>query len=413
MECSCQMRPFQRWLQESSQLQLESKTSVKCSTPTAIANGVLHKLETLICDQDQKTPIKNNYTEILHQVSSPEELSLASKTLNGDELILKWNVDLTGYKCGLFQLYTSNDNGKDTEFYTADLDCQPPQTVIEASLDLKKVGLLAHNIHPVASILACATILKPLKNDVFDSVTNCTRINLQGQSHRHPIASLKSLSAKSDIIGQVDIVFEVDFEVNSTDLRGCRLALQIEADAQDFNERVVATHQVKCEGQTFSFYGLRVASEDALRVCGWLEFGPDYWHTNSKCIPVENLSSSKTVKANYKGPHTPTEAPVLPLVLTLVFLGVGIAALVVLYLIVKGYLSDRHKANLFRMRFCSVSNNNINSSDTNQRPPLSPPGLFMRWTSRFFAWKRRHHRLVPASDEMALREDSTFDTSVV
>ena len=115
--------------------------------------------------------------------------------------------------------------------------------------------------------------------------------------------------------------------------------------------------------------------------------------------------------------------PILPLVLTLVFLGVGIATLVVLYLIVKGYLSDRHKTDLFRMRFCySFSGSNLQHNPS-RRPPeqggldtsvSKPPGLIMRWTHRFFMWKRRrHHRPVPASDELSLREDSTFDTSVV
>ena len=120
-----------------------------------------------------------------------------------------------------------------------------------------------------------------------------------------------------------------------------------------------------------------------------------------------------------------TSAPILPLVLTLVFLGVGIATLVVLYLILKGYLSDRHKAELFRMRFCYSFRGGSNGQPPRLERPSEqggfeassgasePPGFIIRWTHRFFMWKRRrHHRPVPASDELSLREESTFDTSV-
>merc|ERR1711902_172203 len=102
---------------------------------------------------------------------------------------------------------------------------------------------------------------------------------------------------------------------------------------------------------------------------------------DSKCTSVISMrpSTSKTYQAMASAPHQLKKAPVLALVLTLVFLGIGIAALVVLYLIVKGYLSDRHKAELFQMRFCHMNNNN-NNVQSNPRPA----SLWMRWTHRFF-----------------------------
>merc|ERR1712156_1266667 len=106
---------------------------------------------------------------------------------------------------------------------------------------------------------------------------------------------------------------------------------------------------------------------------------------------VENSEAAEKL-INRSSNH---QLPILPLVLTLVFLGIGIATLVVLYLIVKGYLSDRHKADLFRMRFCySFSGSNL--QHPSRRPPeqggldasvSKPPGVFMRWTHRFFMWK--------------------------
>ena len=58
------------------------------------------------------------------------------------------------------QLYKSDQDGHQSLFYSAPLNCQSKnKTVLEAHFDLSKVGL--HNIHPaVTSILACASILK-------------------------------------------------------------------------------------------------------------------------------------------------------------------------------------------------------------------------------------------------------------
>jgi len=179
----------------------------------------------------------------------------------------------------------------------------------------------------------------------------------------------------------------------------------------------------RCEVEKYTFHSLRLQYEDRLRVCAWLDFGPTYQHTNSKCSNViSNLMLPASAEPAIQRPHRPAHksAPLLPLVLTLVFLGVGIATLVVLYLILKGYLSDRHKAELFRMRFCHFLRGS-NQQPPMERPPeqggfeapSEPPGFIIRWTHRFFMWKRRrHHRAVPASDELSLREESTFDTSV-
>ena len=220
------------------------------------------------------------------------------------------------------------------------------------------------------------------------------------------IATLTSIEAFARSEGQVDVIYDI----SEDDIEDCQVTFQVEAgDFDDLGERVVASHKLSCHrGQNFTFRGLRTAPNDILRVCAWLEFGPLIYHTNSICADVQigqrQVASSRVARVH----ESSTSEPILPLVLTLVFLGVGIATLVVLYLIVKGYLSDRHRAELFRMRCCSFQTVDVSG-------PVGPggPGLWMRWTHRFFMWKRRHHRPVPASDELMLREDSTFDTSVV
>merc|ERR1719189_1563737 len=222
------------------------------------------------------------------------------------------------------------------------------------------------------------------------------------------LASLTSINATTVIQGVIEVSFDIKNSSKSDEVE-CKINLSVEAGtSEDHGERFLATQIINCEAKNFTFIGLRPASNHKLRVCAFLDFGPTlHYHTDSKCSYVISNQIAVAEPATLQ-PRRPIthKAPILALVLTLVFLGIGIAALVVLYLIVKGYLSDRHKAELFHMRFCHMNNNN--NVQSNPRPA----SLWMRWTHRFFLWRHYHvHRPVPASDEMVLREDSTFDTS--
>ena len=396
LDCSCLMRPFQSWLQKS-RLSLSSKKSVRCSTPTKFANAILTSLEQLSCGQDEDF----DQDIIPLQLSIPEEFRLLSKSLHEDDLELKWVVELDNFTNEQVQLF-KNDNNEQVkvQFYSAPLMQlhMENSTILEANFHLKKLGILTNNLHPVDSILACATIMK---NDLTP-VTNCTEIKLKEELNKHPKTVLNSIQA--NLLSSSSI--KVDYSTLNKVDQNCQINLQVEAgDADDLGERVVANQIISCTSKEFIFEGLRFVPRDKIRICAWLDFGPLFYHTNSVCSNVIRIQNHER--------HEIQTAPILPLVLTLVFLAVGIACLLVLYLIVKGYLSDRHKAELFRMRFCSLNNNNANNSEQSNR---NHPGFFMRWTHWFFMWKirrNRHHAPVPDSDELSLREESTFDTSVV
>ena len=95
LECSCQMRSFQAWVQETIHLSPSSKRSIRCSTPTKYANAILNNLDELSCDDEE--PINEDYIIPL-QLSIPEEFELLSKTISNDELNLKWEVKITNFK---------------------------------------------------------------------------------------------------------------------------------------------------------------------------------------------------------------------------------------------------------------------------------------------------------------------------
>ena len=426
LECGCSMRPFQGWLQETVNLSPESKKSIKCSTPTKYANAILNNLNELSCDNDASNE------DVIPFKSIPEEFNLMSKTISNDEVNLKWMVKVSNFTRDQFQLYKSDEHGGQIQFYSGPLlthNMSELTTVLEANFNLRQVGILTHNIHPVANILACATIFKPDQT----LVANCTGITLTDDFSMHPLTSIKGIEAEAEARGTIRVNYSLNaYPVNAS----CHINLQIEAgDFDDLGERVVASHILQCSKEgSFQFNGLRLDPESHLRICAWLDFGNHIYHTNSVCTDViETEGSNLRLKApsTPDGWHDPLhqrKAPILPLVLTLVFLGVGIATLVVLYLIVKGYLSDRHKADLFRMRFCnlnqqnnnnaragSISSNSTTSQGSVHSPVLQTSGFMLGWLNRFFMWKRRHRYQfpVPDSDELMLREESTFDTSVV
>ena len=254
------------------------------------------------------------------------------------------------------------------------------------------------------------TILLRQYKYFYSPTENCTKVPLN--STKDPVtteaASILNLEAKSEAIGHLEIHYEVNQQSN------CQITFEIKArDPHDLGQRVVKSHKKSCKGQNFTFQGLRIDPLlTNLQVCASLDLqhqSSSIQKRTSKCTSVKTTIPLKSKTYQERPTNITHKAPILALVLTLVFLGIGIAALVVLYLIVKGYLSDRHKAELFHMRFCHMNNNN-NNVQSNPRPA----SLWMRWTHRFFLWRHYHvHRPVPASDEMVLREDSTFDTSVV
>ena len=172
LNCGCTLKPFQDWLGTCHSLSLESKRSIICETPIHVANAMLTALDTtVICDDgdDDTTNHDDNQEDIPDEpkvVSIPEEFSLLSKQLMGDELTLRWSLNMSGsgdldqIKCDQVELFKSDTEDRQSLFYSAPLNCQSEnQTVLEAHFDLRKVGL--NNIHPaVTSILACASILK-------------------------------------------------------------------------------------------------------------------------------------------------------------------------------------------------------------------------------------------------------------
>ena len=138
----------------------------------------------------------------------------------------------------------------------------------------------------------------------------------------------------------------------NSDANSCKVLLQVRDT--DAYEDIVDQQTVPCRSQKFHFQSVSLLRQKFYEVCAKLTSETDTaaepGSQNFQCVNVEsetkNLSTSNVLASASKTSTSATLAkePILPLVLTLIFLSFGIAVLVILYLVVKGYLNDRHRA---------------------------------------------------------------------
>ena len=142
-----------------------------------------------------------------------------------------------------------------------------------------------------------------------------------------------------------------------------------------------------------------------LRVCVYhvLTYSQEI-DTTKSCERVQETTLDPVVNP-VATPHNSEKESLLPLVLTLVFLCVGIVALTVLYLIFKGCLRDRRDYRLSNNPFYGDNNNSHYGSTTcgGFAHNLQRTLWFICPLSIFKGRSRRHHG--PYSDELFLDDD--------
>lgn len=408
LDCNCQLEPFRHWLKQSS-LDLESVNGARCATPPLKANAMVANFTVLTCDDDEQQDVAS-----LLELQHSKLMSFVSKSIEHDTTLkLRWNLNLSDFRCEHLQLFREDYQGNKKEIYSRPVTCNNNK-VLDLSVDLRKAGVLDYKNHMLLS--ACLSVLlkkdtngkRSLESDCSDVFTvgnNSTTSDYHYHYNDGKKPILRYLAATLDYT-QVLVSYKVDLQDSTEE---CKVSLQVEAvDADRLGERVVAVaHRISCTGETFLFTGLNDREE--MKVCAWIEQQDDPQDSRAQCAKVKG--PQVMYRARSQGNE---KAPVLPLVLTLVFLGVGIAALVVLYLIVRGYLSDRRKASLVQMR------QNGGRPEECVQQQVRRRMYWPLWTARLWTWKsvlwrrhHRHHHVVPEADEMALQEDSCFDTSLV
>merc|ERR1719510_2710544 len=139
-------------------------------------------------------------------------------------------------------------------------------------------------------------------------------------------------------------------------------------------ESIVKHSVVDCANRNFTFFGVQYGGDrgNYLIVCVWQEIR--HSRTSEKqCtrVKTQNQDTMQNNKMIIKRPATSDKSDQkLPLILTLIFLCVGIFGLVILHHVVKGYLSDRRGIHSMPTFFCSLP----------------------RWRSRHSSWRNNSSR---------------------
>ena len=199
---------------------------------------------------------------------------------------------------------------------------------------------------------------------------------------------------------------------------------------------------IACDISEFDFNGVQYGGQEGenLAFCVWQEI--DHVQTSEKqCTKSMQKSHSKQNK-NIENKdsvlnHTNGSNRKLPLILTLVFLCVGIIGLVILHNVVKGYLSDRRGAALVPSFLCSLEQMRNRSwrNSAGRRPHYSYKTAHVFpfqqdenhytadrgttswfnnircWFSRKMRFRRHHHSV--DGDEAALEDEFCTEMSFV
>ena len=178
---------------------------------------------------------------------------------------------------------------------------------------------------------------------------------------------------------------------------------------------------------------------ESLAFCIWQEI--DHFQTSekqcAKAMQIHKFIQKNNILNSGKVPSNKADRK-LPLILTLVFLCVGIVGLVILHNVVKGYLSDRRGAPFIpsflcsfhqwrdrSRRNCNVRRSNYSYKTTNifsfhrddSETPISDnssPSWFNRfrcWISRKLRYRGQHRPVNP--DEAALEDEFCTEMSYV
>lgn len=360
LDCDCHLTYFQQWLSNSSHLHQASRDSAQCTTPPQHTNAPLRSLPDLSCSYNQ-----SDYGEYYeyhensddHMVMSSAELQIAGITYHAPthSLVLTWRVEEAAlpYKCGQLHLFEELSSGS-TPVHIAQnsLICSSytedtPET-LTVTLDAVQYGL-----HPLRAYHICISLIETKNPDRKALIPGCTEpfsIDPSGEAPSndsiqmivpdvriHKLetqAIISAFHANMSDASTVGVFYRTI--VPRTALQGCRLHVSVSPPG----DKSLQVRTLDCAANKYVFTNLTPHAQ--FNVCAVMQVE----QSNLDKEEVEDLleHGGECVVAHVPRIRYESKS-VMPLLLTLVFLALGIACLTVLYLIVKHYREDtKHSA---------------------------------------------------------------------
>ena len=409
------MSDFQAWLKTSAKLDQTSRNEATCETPTNLANANLFNISDIVCSDDVDDNGGDDDMVDISALDSPPAVALQKQIRESEKLSLVWEIRLNAFKCQNLQIYSEDEAGNQEEVYSRPFDCEKrhdnPHGVDFVTTTLEMTKIVSGDANN-GSLLACLVLLNEEEDSMRPPViSGCGSIAkvIESEDEGRDEGSTSQSSSNLTLLhaffnwnrDAISVFFRIDVDVD-----GCKIFLQVK-DTDAF-EDVIDQQTVPCKAQKFHFQSISLQKQKFYDVCATLIDDSDAVTSQSfQCISVESEADST---ANFLPPTaTPTltsskKAPILPLILTLIFLSIGIAVLVVLYLVIKGYMNERHRAGFLPEPAVAQTRRAYKVIDS----------LFSSLcvTCDVFSWKhrrrrRRDHIPVDQVDEFSLQDNLT------
>jgi len=339
LDCDCHLSYLHTWITSNSSSTL---STALCATPPALANAPLASLPSPpSCSEEQLESqmdmpradyYEYYYSEPGSDTGSPTflssaELQLASSSYHPatGKLSLVWQLEEAAlpYTCGQLHVFQESLELGPVLVLQSALDCssesQPSPALLPVTVDLA-----GHNLSLTEAYIFCISLLQDAS-----VIPGCSgALHLEGEQTEvrtlEQQASLNHLHANVSADG-TEVTIGLETKVPPAMKNSCRLQLSLSTPTSPPIQ--VASTSLNCSTSLHAFTHL----------------DPHTYYNVCAALLVEAGSSPRAQCLLAAAPRLRT-APrsVMPLLLTLVFLALGIACLTVLYLIVRRHREDSH-----------------------------------------------------------------------
>jgi len=366
LSCDCHISSFYSFLHASLSLSNSSFISALCATPILLTNAPLYQLppppecDTISTDisNQMDTPKSGDYYEYYSEnpqegsgtFLSSAEIQLLHSEYNksSNHLYLTWRVDEAAipYKCGQLHVFEEKES-EGVVLVTHDtLACDDDNDLtadtLHVSLDMEKYQLSFTKPYIICiSLVQDQSVIPGCSGSLSGSAPD--QVSIQSLEEQSCITSLHA-----NVSVTHDISVYLRTRVSSNMDPSCKVRVSV--GVPSVLPTVIGIRTFNCSVSKYVFTGL--PAHNYYNVCAVLQVEESNFDQQELLELLSRHGQCMIVSA----PRVRYQLrSVMPLVLTLVFLALGIACLTVLYLIVKRHREDS-KQEMFKPRDTPILN---------------------------------------------------------
>merc|ERR1711892_854033 len=353
LSCDCHLSSFHSFLHSSPSLSNSTLLSALCATPIYLTNTPLYQLPLpLECESDSSaissqldTPLSGDYYEYYSENTqegsgtflSSSEIHLLHSEYNqsSHHLDLVWRVEEEAlpYKCGQLHVFEESES-EGVVLVTHDtLVCNDDNedTTLLVSLDMENYHLSLTKTYIICiSLVQNQSVIPGCSGPI--SVSNHDQVSIHSLEEQ---SSITSLHANMSLEHAISVYLHTI--VPTSMAHACRVHVSVGLPV--LLPTVLSVRTFNCS--VSEYFLADIPAHSYYNVCAVLQVEES--HPDEQ--EVLDLLSQHGQCMIISTPYVRYESrSVLPLMLTLVFLALGIACLTILYIIVKRNREDQHQS---------------------------------------------------------------------